>query len=272
MRVLLGFGDPELGEPERGEIRAEAVVHRLRRKSDGQVRELFAVAREAHEGREARHTAPRKVGERGVGQRSGQLPRAIGAEIHEDDRVAVLDRRRARAGRDDGCGADEFVILAAGVGRREPVRGAFGRVRRAAIDEEVVRLGEPIPALVAVHRVVAADDRRDARVLVPRAHRLEQRERRRGALRRRVASVEECMHADARRASRRGELDHRRDLPLVAVHAARRHEAQHVRAWRRRPWPPRRRGSAWDCARTRPFRSHDRSACSPGRRRGRRRC
>ena len=48
-------------------------------------------------------------------------------------------------------------------------------------------------------------------------------------MRRRVATVQEGMHAAPWRTPRaRGELDHRRDLPLVAVHAARRDEAQHV--------------------------------------------
>ncbi len=119
MRVFLGFGDPQLGEPERGHVLAEAHRDRLRREGDRKTGELVAVARQADEGRELRHAAPREAVESVRGQRARQLAGAIGAEIHEHDDVAVGHRRAPAVVVDDRGGPDELVGLAARVGGRE---------------------------------------------------------------------------------------------------------------------------------------------------------
>ena len=101
-------------------------------------------------------------------------PRAVGAEIHEHDDVAVA---HAIAGLPSASriavGLHELVGFAARVGRGQRLERGSGGVGRAAVDDQLVRLRHALPALVAVHRVVAADDRRD-RVApgMPRADRL----------------------------------------------------------------------------------------------------
>jgi hypothetical protein len=214
--------------PERGQVRAEPVVDRLRRESDRQALELVAVAREADERRQAGRPASVESLERGIGERPRDLPGPIGAEVHEDDGVAVGDPRRRSARRNDGRRAHELVRLAACVGGGEPRFDRRGRERRPAVDEKIVGLVHAFPALVAIHRVVAADDGSDARTGMARAQFLEQRERRAGTARRRVAAVEESVHVYARRSSLGRQFDHRGDLALVAVHAARREEPEHV--------------------------------------------
>ena len=62
--------------------------------ADRQVRELVAVAREADERRELGHAGAREAVELRIGQRARHLPRAVGAEVHEDDDVAVVHGRR----------------------------------------------------------------------------------------------------------------------------------------------------------------------------------
>ena len=209
-------------------ILAEAVADGLRRERDGQVREFVAVRREAHVGRELRHAGARERAECGVGDRARHLPRAVGAEIHEHDHVAVGHRRGPAVAIRNHRRLHEFVVLAAGVGRVEPGLRGRGGEGRAAIDQQLVGGGDAIPALVAVHRVVAADDGGDARAGGFRAHAVHERQRCGGAARRRVAAVEECVDEDSRHARGRRHADQRGDLPLVAVHAAGGEQAQHV--------------------------------------------
>ena len=92
----------------------------------------------------------------------GQLAGAVGAEVEVDDDVAVADAT-VHAG--DERRPDELVVLAARVGRRER-GGRVGRRLRpeaAAVDHRVVPGLRALPALVAVHAVVAPADRRPRR-------------------------------------------------------------------------------------------------------------
>ena len=211
------------------QVLAEAVADRLRREGDGEVRELVAVRGEAYVLGELGNPRPAKAGERGAGERARDLPRPVGAEVHEHDDVAVAHGRGLAGGIDDGGGLDEFVVFAARVGGLERLRDRGWRRRaRVPSTRSVVRLGHALPVLVAVHRVVAADDRRDARARIACANLVHERERSRRAARRRIAAVQKGVHENLRDAGRGGEVDHGRDLPLVAVHAARRQEPHHV--------------------------------------------
>src|SRR6185312_2050822 len=93
----------------------------------------------------------------GLRERQGHLSRAVGTEVEEDDRVTVFDGAR----RSDEGRLYELVVLVACVRglergkRRLRVKGGF------AGSERVVSALGAVPALVAIHRVVAADDRRD---------------------------------------------------------------------------------------------------------------
>jgi hypothetical protein len=87
--ILLGLGDAQLRELPLRDPGAEHVVQRLRRKGAGDV-EAGCVLRGHHEAGEPR-TAPALEAVEGViDQRPGHLPRAIGAEVHEQHRVAVV--------------------------------------------------------------------------------------------------------------------------------------------------------------------------------------
>ena len=220
--VFLGLGDAQLLQAALRKILAETVGHALRRERRGNLREVVAVARERAVIARPRDTLAREPVERRVGQRARQLPRAVGAKIHEDHRVAVAHRR----GRADDARLHELVGLAARVSRVQRLHGGGAAKRRLALRDEIVGLAHALPALVAVHRVVAAADRGDAAApqLVALALQREQRGFR--ALGRRVAPVEEGVHAHVAHASAHGHLQQRLDLRLVTVHAARREQAQ----------------------------------------------
>ena len=105
------------------------------------------------------------------------------------------------------------VALPDGVlGSRDP--GAVG------IDDRAVRALDPVPTLVAVHRVVAPMDRRD-----PARNAGKQLER---ASRGHVAPVEERVHDDGTDPLASGELDDGREVLHVRVHTPRRDEPHQV--------------------------------------------
>ena len=119
-------------QAERREVFAERVLHRLRRIRDRGDGEAFLVLGQRDERRQARPARALEAGEIGIDERMRNLARAIGAEVHEDDRVAI-DERRAAA--DDGR-LDELVVLAARVGALQRVdarssRAAMIRLRRS---------------------------------------------------------------------------------------------------------------------------------------------
>lgn len=160
-----------------------------------------------------------------VHEGAGDLARAVGAEVHEDQRVAVLHRGIGLTGGADHGRSDELVVFTAlisGLQAGDRILGhgvAFGR------GQQVIGQLHAIPAVVAVHRVVAADQRGDA----PDAQRGEgvtaALQRGFGAARRRVAPVEEGMQINGFGAALCSQLDHGQDVLVVAVHAARRQQA-----------------------------------------------
>ena len=89
--------------------------------------------------------------------------RAVGPEVAVDDRVARRGRRPSTPSMT--VGVDELVVLAAGVGRLDGRRRAGGPLP-FPVDDRVVAALDALPALVAVHRAVAAADRGDPGVRV----------------------------------------------------------------------------------------------------------
>src|SRR5690606_20071452 len=87
-------------------------------------------------------------------EHTGQFAGAVGAEVHEDHRVAVLDLDRFA----DAGGFDEFIALVAGIGRFQTGHRRVGAVFGNTVDDQVVGGGYAVPAVVAVHGEVAADD------------------------------------------------------------------------------------------------------------------
>ena len=158
MRIFLRLGDSQLLQVPAGDEFAEAVGDRLRRERDAEVPELVAVARQAHELRKPRKARSGKAVECAIRQRARHLPRAVGAKVHEHDDVAVAHLRRTVCAGDHGR-PDELIRFAACVGGLERRFRRRSREWSDAVDEELVSGRHALPALVAVHGVVAAADR-----------------------------------------------------------------------------------------------------------------
>src|SRR5205085_3323364 len=99
--------------------------------------------------------------EAGDGERRGELARAVGAEVKEDDGVAVSERRYrvARFTHADDW-FDELVGHAALVrasDRRDRIVGLLA----FAVNQQLIGALCALPTLVAIHRVVAPADRGD---------------------------------------------------------------------------------------------------------------
>ena len=161
--------------------------------------------------------------------RPRELPGAVGAEVEEHDRVAVAHRAdRVLVGVDDDDRLDELV------GDTGFVRGLERLDRRGrallgdAFDDRVVAQLDPLPPLVAVHRVVAAGDRGDAAGAGLVEHGLQLPEVADAAGRRGVAAVGDHVDEHPRHALARGHLDQRVQVLLAAVDAAVREQADEV--------------------------------------------
>ena len=157
---------------------------------------------------------------------AGDLAHAVGPEVESDHRVAGTDRRLLA----DRRGSDELVGLVA------LVRGPHGRlagvgvVLGAPFEQEPHRLVGAVPAAVAVHREVAADDRADAAGADLAHPRLQvgQRAGARGG--RRVAPVGERVDDEVVDAPLSRQLHERLEVALGRVHAAARDEPDQVHA------------------------------------------
>src|SRR5207249_7324415 len=144
-----------------------------------------------------------------------------------DDRVAVTDTAVDAV---DDRRRDELIVLAAGVGRLDRRRSG----RRALphpMDDRVVAARRALPALVAVHGVVAAADRRDPGIRMGgRETRLEIPYESQGRAWRRVAAVEKSVNADLGDAVPGSQLGEGDEVAVVGVDAARSDQAHDVQA------------------------------------------
>ena len=124
----------------------------------------------------------------------------------------------------DHRGGDELVELSGGVGGLD---GGFraGDVGAACVGDGSVGLGNAIPALVAVHREITADDGGDRNARGQRG--LQAGQVLGGGLRRRVAAVGDRMH-DGLATGIVQVCGQRRGMVLVRMHAAGRDEADQV--------------------------------------------
>ncbi len=113
---------------------------------------------------------------------------------------------------------DKFVGFSATIGCVHRARCVRGGVARA-VDDGSICLFDPIPTLVAVHREIAADNRRDPEVVEPDEIALKVFEIRQGSLGRRVAPVEESVNRD-RHPGFGNDPGEGSDLVLVRMHAA----------------------------------------------------
>ncbi len=154
----------------------------------------------------------------------GQLAGPVGAEVHEHHGIAVFDLDRFA----DGGGLDEFIALFAGVGGLQAFLGGGGVELALAVDDQVVGLGHTVPAIVAVHGEVTADQAGDAALAQGLEGFVQQFDGRLGAFGRRIATVEEGVQVDLLGAALEGQFGHGDQVVLVAVYAAVGQQAEDV--------------------------------------------
>ena len=155
-----------------------------------------------------------------IEHRAEDFAHAVGAEVEAQHAVAILHAAIAA----DRGGDDELVELLFGIGVSDR-RLRVGKARPLGLDHRLVGLGDPLPALVAVHRVVAADHGRDRHRCRERGHK--PLEIVAGGLRRRIAAVGDGMH-ERRNAGVGQDFRQRHGVILVRVHAARRNQPDQV--------------------------------------------
>ena len=222
--VLLGLGQAQIRDAPLGPDVREDACPGARRERGRQI-ELRLVFREADEV-ELRRLRPRKVGKPGFGQRARDLPGAVRPEIEEHDRVPIDDRADGLAVLGDHRRLDELVGLAARVGGLDGRRRSLG-AQAGGEHQRLVGAGHAVPALVAVHGVVAAGDRGDLPAEF-RERRLEARDVAGRGPGRRVAPVREDVHPDARHAGLARELQESFEVALVRVDPAVGHQPHQV--------------------------------------------
>ena len=161
-----------------------------------------------------------KSRKRRIEDRRENLAHAVGAEIEAENAVAVAHAAIVADHRRD----DELVELLVRIGRGDD-RAGIGKARRRRRPPSRHRPCHALPALVAVHRIVAPAHRRDRDRLRQRGR--EARDVVAGRLRRRIAAVGPGMHQ--RRHAGGGENFREADrMVLMRMHAAGRHQAHQV--------------------------------------------
>ena len=159
MGVLLGLGDAELGHVVIGEELAEDVVVALLAESDQLVRNGLVVVREADVGRLDPRPAVKAV-EIVAAEGAGDLAGTVRTEVEEDDAVVILYSGERLAVLHHGEGDDELIGLSVVVGSLNAARRGI-RGLSVGLGQIVIGQLHALPAVVAVHRVVTAADRRD---------------------------------------------------------------------------------------------------------------
>ena len=127
------------------------------REGDRQV-EGFVVGREQGEA-EVRKRLPVEAAEFRIGEGAGNLPGPVAPEIVENDGVAVLYAGR-RPVVPDQRRLHKLICDPALVAGLQGC-GGIGKYLAFSMHEQVVRPFDPLPAPVAVHRIIAPHDRCD---------------------------------------------------------------------------------------------------------------
>ena len=155
MRVFLGLGDAQLRHAGIGNDLAEGVAQVLRREQcRHEAVQVGRIFDKTQRGGESDAFLAFEAGEIGVEQRRGDLADPVGAEIGEEHTIAIThaavigDRRRQH----------EFVRLAARIGGLDRLHRIVGMLAGGG-GQRGVGFGDPVPTLVAVHRVIAAGGR-----------------------------------------------------------------------------------------------------------------
>ena len=161
MRVFFRFGQTQLVHALPRDHLAQAHAHGFLGKGHRQGK-VGVIGRHGGHGGQLRHPAPLESGEVRIHERLGKLAHAVGAEIEEEQAVAVLQGGDVPAFQQHGL--DEFVADALGIGVFHSLDGIRG-MAALAVDHEVPDPGHAPPALVAVHGVEAPRQAGHAHIL-----------------------------------------------------------------------------------------------------------
>src|SRR5260370_4333099 len=224
VRVFFGFGAAQIFVVQVGEDLREDVLEFFGPDYIFQPRPVFLVLRHRNVEQILRALGVDEFVEVRRGERVRHLAGAVGAEVEEDDGVIVANRsqRRGRgaASLGDNDGLHEFVgdvlLVAAPEGGDRIVRASF----RFAVDDGAIGEFDALPAIVAVHGVIAADqggnlpDAEFTTFLLELAHEIA------AAARRRVAAVHEAVDENVFHLLLLGHFEQREEMMDVGVHAA----------------------------------------------------
>ena len=228
MRVFLGLGDVQLLQTLAGDVFAEGILQVVLGEEDVYARERVVVGRHAVvlQVGDGRHALLRHVLLR---EHRGQFLGTVAAEVEEDDDVALADAPVDVA-------VDQrlhelvgvLVFLAVAVVARLHALHHVVHLAPLSVHDEVVGQFDAVPVLVAVHGVVAADDRRDAacaRLVHVPLHVSNKTLARVGV---RVAPVHEAVYVAVRDVIHLRDVDELQQVVQRRVDAARRRQAHQV--------------------------------------------
>ena len=221
MRVLLRLGHAQLGAACIRDDLTQNIRERDRLKDRLQQRvQVLAVLRHARGGGEMADARAWESGECRIEKGSQDFAHPVGAKVEAEQTVSVA---HAAVAADHGR-QHELVGDIAGIRIRDR-RLRIGKAWPLRIDDRMVSLGNAVPAIVTIHRIVPAADRYYGNPV--RQHRSQALNIVAGRLRGRVASVGEYVE-DGRHASRAQRLCESRSMILVGVHTTRRYQAHEM--------------------------------------------
>ncbi len=213
--VFLGLSNAQLGLAVVGEIFAEHVGQAFRGKRAGR-RYTRGILRQHDEASQLRYPGALEFAEARLDEAARKFTCTVGAEVHEHHGIAVLDTDRlANSG-----GLDELVALATLVGGDQPVDCIVRVVLSFSVNNQAVRLLDPVPAVVTIHGEVAANQTCNAPFAQTGEGRLHQFDGVLCALRWRVAAIKKGVQVDFFGAALGSQFSHGNQMILVAVNAS----------------------------------------------------
>ncbi len=223
VRVFLRLGQAELLLARGTDDGAEDVVERLRSEDVG--RGIFGVVLREGDVVDGGLHAARKAIEVRLEESERKLARTVGAEVEEEDDVAVAHALLVGVREDEG--RHEFVRDVARIFLADGIGGRSHTALPLPHDDGIPGELGAVPTPVAVHAEVATDDGGDARAGRPQAFRaLGQKIRAAGG--RGIASIGEGVDHDVMHAGLVSRFRQRDEMRVVAVHTAIGKEAEEV--------------------------------------------
>ena len=215
MGILLGFRDTELGQAVAADRLPKGIPQGLGLERHLDIRHFGVVLGHADIGQGEEPVPAGKSGKIRIHEGAGDLPRPVGTEVEKHHAVAGLDLSVRRADH----GHDEFVGDTGGIGLGHRIRGV-GVLYPFAVHHGGIGLFDPLPAVVPVHRVVAAHHRCDPARPDAGELGLQVLDISLARGRRHVPAVHQAMDEDPLHALTLGQLQQAVKMGVVAVHPA----------------------------------------------------